>query len=462
MVEPIAFILASRLPCHNLAASKLSLALVAAGVNRYPQPRPRVPLSLPCLQPLPRMSAPSFSHPALATVATPALVYHEARLRANAERIQALGKRYRFTPLLAMKASYAGLGVLSEVPELVPEVGSLGELRLAQKLFPAVPAHGFFVAIIEEEWAEIAQGVGHLSFNSLAQAAQFGPRAAAAGIAAAIRVNPLVQVSSHSDYDAGARGCRFGVPLAELPSQLPDYIAGLHAHVLCENGAADLAQVVEVLLKEGGPWLAQVQYLNLGGGHLMTAEDYEDHRLGDVLAALKQAHPHLELFLEPGAAWFWEAGQLVTTVRDIVRPSGIATAIIDCSFRAHLNDFLIGSLLADLPLTITGAAYISPTDYAQLPDDTRARTYRIGGLSCATCDSKEYYQFAQPLQVGDRVVMENMGHYVDVTYSWFNGLPPPAIYRLTETAATLDRQHFYREFLQANLPMKGLSHPEFS
>ncbi|MFH7245196.1 MAG: carboxynorspermidine decarboxylase [Spirulina sp.] len=391
-------------------------------------------------------------HPALQTVATPALVYDEARLRANAERIQSLGRRYGFTPLLAMKASYAGLGVLSEVPGLMPEVGSLGELRLAQKLFPGVPTHGFFVAIVEEEWEEISQSVGHLSFNSLSQAAQFGPRAAAAGIAAAMRVNPLVQVSSHSDYDAGAKGCRFGVPLAELPPTLPDGIAGLHAHVLCENGAADLAKVVEVFIKEGGPWLSQVQYLNLGGGHLMTAEDYEDERLGQVIADLKHAHPHLTLFLEPGAAWFWEAGQLVTTVRDIVRPSGIATAIIDCSFRAHLNDFLIGSLLADLPLTITGATYLSPAEYAQLPDEARAHTYRIGGLSCATCDSKEYYQFGQPLQVGDRLVMENMGHYVDVTYSWFNGLPPPSVYRLTETAATLERKHPYSEFLQANLP----------
>ncbi|MEB3288426.1 MAG: hypothetical protein VKI82_00840 [Leptolyngbya sp.] len=391
--------------------------------------------------------------PALQTVPTPALVYDEARLRANAERIQSLGNRYGFTPLLAMKASYAGLGVLSEVPGLRPEVGSIGELRLSQALFPGVPAHGFFVAIAEEEWEEIAQGVGHLSFNSLSQVAQFGPRAAAAGIAAAMRVNPLVQVSSHSDYDAGALGCRFGVPLAELPPKLPDCVVGLHAHVLCENGAAALAQVVEVLLKEGGPWLSQVQYLNLGGGHLMTAADYEDQRLGEVLADLKQAHPHLEIFLEPGAAWFWEAGQLVVTVRDIVRPSGIATAMIDCSFRAHLNDFLIGSLLADLPLTITDATYLSSADYAQLSAADRARTYRIGGLSCATCDSKEYYQFAQPLAVGDRLVMENMGHYVDVTYSWFNGLPPPAVYRLTDGIAILERDHPYREFLQSHLPL---------
>jgi carboxynorspermidine decarboxylase len=187
----------------------------------------------------------------------------------------------------------------------------------------------------------------------------------------------------------------------------------------------------------------------------MTAEDYEDQRLGETLADLKQAHPHLELFLEPGAAWFWEAGQLVTTVRDIVCPSGIATAIIDCSFRAHLNDFLIGALLADLPLTITGATYLSPEEYAQISDEARARTYRLGGLSCATCDSKEYYQFAKPLQVGDRLVMENMGHYVDVTYSWFNGLPPPSVYRLTETTAILEREHTYQEFLQTTLPMPG-------
>ena len=401
------------------------------------------------------MPTPHLWPPGLDRISTPALVYDDTRLRANADHIQALGDRYGFTPLLAMKASYAGLGALAEVPGLIPEVGSVGELRLSQRLFPGVLTHGFFVAIAEEEWAEIAQGVGHLSFNSLSQAAQFGPRAMAAGIAAALRVNPLVQVSSHSDYDAGAVGCRFGIPLAELPQPLPDYITGLHAHVLCENGAADLAQVVEVLLREGESWLTQVQYLNLGGGHLMTAADYGDQRLGQVLADLHQAHPHLTIFLEPGAAWFWEAGSLVTTVRDVVCPSGIATAIIDCSFRAHLNDFLIGSLLRDLPLTITGATYHPPAAYAALTDEARHRTYRIGGLSCATCDTKEYYQFAAPLAVGDRLVMENMGHYVDVTYSWFNGLPPPAVYRLTDTTtATLEREHPYQEFLQVTLPRR--------
>ncbi|PSN13081.1 hypothetical protein C7271_22905 [filamentous cyanobacterium CCP5] len=390
--------------------------------------------------------------PDLLTIATPALVYDAARLRSNADRIQAIGKHYGFTPLLALKASYAGLGGLTQVPGLIPEVGSIGELRLAQRLFPGVLCHGFFVAIAESEWAEIAQGVGHLSFNSLTQAAQFGPRAAAAGIAAAIRVNPLVQVSSHADYDAGAKGCRFGVPLAELPKRLPDYIAGLHVHVLCENTAAELAQVVSMLLREGGHWLAQVQYLNLGGGHLITAAGYDEAPLGAAIHELKQAYPHLNLFFEPGAAWFWQAGSLVTTVRDIVRPSGVATAIIDCSFRAHLNDFLIGSLLADLPLTITGATYVAPADYAQMEAGLRDRTYRIGGLSCATCDTKEYYQFATPLAVGDRLVMENMGHYVDVTYSWFNGLPPPAAYRLTEKGIILERQHPYGEFLESVLP----------
>jgi carboxynorspermidine decarboxylase len=400
------------------------------------------------------MPAPRSLPCALHNVVTPALVYDTGRLQANAARIHSLGKRYGFTPLLALKASYAGLGVLAEVPGLIPEVGSIGELRLAQRLFPGVPAHGFFVAIAETEWEEIRRGVGHLSFNSLTQAAQFGPRATAAGIAPAIRVNPLVQVSSHSDYDAGARGCRFGLPLAELPPKLPPYIQGLHIHVLCENTVAALAQVISVLLQEAGHWLAQVQYLNLGGGHLITAAEYEDEQLGAVLGDLKRAHPHLTLFLEPGAAWFWEAGLLVTTVRDIVRPSGIATAIVDCSFRAHLNDFLIGSLLTELPLTIQGASYVTPAAYAQLADEGRDLTYRIGGLSCATCDSKEYYQFAAPLAVGDRLVMENMGHYVDVTYSWFNGLPPPSVYRLTETGATLEREHTYGEFLQTTLPLK--------
>lgn len=390
-------------------------------------------------------------------VLTPALVYDYQRTAENVSLLQGLSKELDVNVLCALKASYAGLSLIAECgaegsgAAITPEVGSVGEILLAQRFF-AAKSHGFFVAITEADWPEIAASVSHLSFNSMAQGERFGARAVNAGIATGLRVNPLVQVSSHVDYDAGARGCRFGVPLGELPAVLPSWVRGFHVHALCENSADALFDVVVALLRDGAPWLPQLEWLNLGGGHLFTSGEYDFDKLAEVIRMIRSAYPQLNISLEPGAAWVWNTAVMQVTVLDIVVNSGISSAIVDLSFRSHLNDFLIGSMIHSLPLDIEGGAYLSAADYQELASAERARTYRIGGISCATCDTKEYYQFAQPLRVGDTLIFKNMGHYADVTFSWFNGLPPPAIYCRRGETVELIRRPTYDDFFRQELP----------
>lgn len=383
----------------------------------------------------------------ITTVPTPALVFDKALIEKNVDKLISLQNTLDIKILYALKASYGPLSLLAKY-SLTPEVGSVGELLIAKKYFNQ-KAHGFFVALSEQEWPQVAPHLSHLSFNSVAQGNQFGSRAQQMGISTGLRVNPNITVSPHPDYDAGALGCRFGVPINELPSSVPHWIKGLHMHVLCENNSEALIAALQPLLNKKNI-LNQLSWLNLGGGHLISDQSYDINSFIKIISQIKNSFPNLDIIIEPGAAWVWQAGTLVTTVRDVVTNNGISSAILDCSFRAHLNDFLIGTLLKNLPLTVRGANYCTTEEYSLLNEEERGRTYRLGGLSCATCDTKEFYTFPTQLRPDTRIYFENMGHYTDVTYSWFNGLVPPSIYQQNEghltPLQTFDLNQFEAQF----------------
>lgn len=363
---------------------------------------------------------------------TPAVVFEVERLERNFACIQRLASAAGVTALYALKASYSILPFLSG-RSITGEVSSLFEARLAHKML-GCKSHGFFVGIADDEWPDLLKLLSHVSFNSISQGERFAAGAIGAGVECGLRINPRMSVSTHSDYDPCEKGGRFGVPITELPSRLPEWISGLHVHALCENGAEELGLVLAALEEHAGAQLGQVSWLNLGGGHLLTDEMYNSAHLIQLVAQFKSRHRHLKIYLEPGAAYPWNAAKLFTRVADLVINEGFATAILDVSFRAHLSDFLVGTASQSLPLDVEGMEYILPADYEALSLYDRARTYRFGGTSCASCDFKQYYRSRVPLKAGDEVVFKNMGHYCDVTFSLFNGVRPPSIYYYTPDA----------------------------
>lgn len=386
-------------------------------------------------------------------LSTPAIIYDEAILARNLSIIKQIETETGCSILYALKASYAALPFL-QGKNVVGEVSSLYEARYATEMLKE-KCHAFLVALTAEDWNELRKLVSHVSFNSISQGAQFASSAREEGISCGIRINPRVQLSSHLDYDPCESGGRFGISISELPNELPQWIKGLHFHALCENGAEQFAALVDTVEKKAKQYLQQVEWINFGGGHLLTKDEYRRDILIQRLKEFRRSYPHLKVFLEPGAAWVWDAAVLKTEVVDIIEREGIRTALLDVSFRAHLSDFLVGSAPESLPLSSPDLCYIDPLAYNTLSQELKNRSYRLGGSSCAACDFKQFYQAQNELHIGQIISFLNMGHYCDVTFSLFNGVRPPSIYyRSADCKYRLMKYHDYRSF-EALYSMNG-------
>ena len=145
----------------------------------------------------------------------------------------------------------------------------------------------------------------------------------------------------------------------------------------------------------------------------MTRTGYDTEHLINLLKSFKSKYPHIQLILEPGSAFLWQTGVLVSSVLDIVENRGVSTAMLDVSFACHMPDCL------EMPYKprIVGA-----TDAIE-----GKPTYRMGGNSCLSGDFVGEWSFEKPLKVGDKIVFEDMIHYTMVKTTMFNGVSHPSI-----------------------------------
>ena len=224
-----------------------------------------------------------------------------------------------------------------------------------------------------------------------------------------------------------------GVVSDLLDVQLPDGVEGLHFHTLCESSSYDLEKTLGEVEKRFGRFLPHIKWLNMGGGHLMTRKGYDTEHLIGLLQAFKAKYPNLEIIMEPGSAFAWQTGFLLTTVVDIVENHGIKTAIIDASFTCHMPDCL------EMPYkpAILGARDPEPGE----------KGWRMGGNSCLAGDYYGDWIFDRDLRVGDRIVFEDMIHYTMVKTTMFNGVAHPAIAIVRRDGAIeIIREFGYEDF----------------
>lgn len=230
-----------------------------------------------------------------------------------------------------------------------------------------------------------------------------------------LRVNPQCSVIETDIYNPALPGSRFGVTAEMLGGKLPEGIEGLHFHQLCESSSYDLEKVLDAFEQQFGDMLDKVKWVNMGGGHLMTREGYDVDHLISLLNDFKARHPHLQVILEPGSAFTWRTGDLITSVVDVVENQGVKTAIIDASFACHMPDTL------EMPYKPIITESVEPQEGKELP------TYRLGGNSCLSGDYVGDWTFETPLKAGDRLTLEDMNHYTTVKTTMFNGLQHPDI-----------------------------------
>lgn len=370
-------------------------------------------------------------------IPSPCYVVEESLLRRNLALIRSVAQRADVDIILAFKA-FALWKSFPIFREYISHTtaSSLFEARLAKEEFGS-KAHTYSPAYTEEEFEEILDYSNHITFNSLSQYERFALKVQGRA-SVGLRVNPEYSEIETELYNPCAPGSRFGILAQDLPAQLPGDIEGFHIHCHCESGSDVFARTLIHIEEKFSKWFPQIKWINFGGGHLMTRKDYDVELLIKTLQDFHARYPHLKVILEPGSAFAWQTGPLVTKVVDIVENAGVKTSIINASFTCHMPDCL------EMP-------YQPAIRHAKGQEangrEQEEFVYRIGGNSCLSGDFMGWWRFDHELQIGETLIFEDMIHYTTVKTNMFNGIGHPSIGMLHEDGTfELFRKFTYEDY----------------
>ena len=352
------------------------------------------------------------ANPKFSAIPSPCYVLEEKKLRKNLKLLKKVREKAGVEIILAFKA-FANWQIFPIIREYLDgaTASSLWEARLCQQEMGNL-AHTYSPAYLPEEFNKIMKLSSHITFNSLSQYEIFYPKIKAfkkRKIKCGLRVNPEYSKVKIDLYNPCAPGSRLGEVHSNLEKKLPKGITGLHFHSLCESDSYELEKTLDKIEKHFGHFLPKLDWINMGGGHLITGKNYDVSHLIKILKAFKKKYD-LKIILEPGSAIGLDSGFLRTRVLDITNNHGIKTAIIDASFTAHMPDTL------EMP-------YRPPVKGAVKKSD---HLYRLGGVSCLSGDYLEDYYFKKPLKIGDPIILKDMMHYTMVKTTMFNGVKHPS------------------------------------
>jgi len=314
----------------------------------------------------------------------------------------------------------------------------LHEARLGREEYGG-EVHVFSAAYTERDLREILKLADHVVFNSFGQWQRFQPLIQEARIARphlrfGLRINPQHSEGDVPIYDPCAPCSRLGIPLSQFEGQSLEGITGLHFHTLCEQDVEPLKRTLVAVEEKFGHLLPQMEWVNFGGGHHITEPGYQVDELIELIRDFS-ARYQVQVFLEPGEAVAIHTGVLVTEVLDLAW-NDMVQAILDTSATCHMPDIL------EMPYrpTVIGAG---------LPGEL-AHNYRLGGMTCLAGDVIGDYSFASPLEVGRRLVFDDMSHYTMVKTTTFNGinLPSIALWNPETDQLRVIRQFGYEDFRQ--------------
>jgi carboxynorspermidine decarboxylase len=346
-------------------------------------------------------------------IPTPCYIIDEAALERNLKILDSVQKRTGCKILMALKG-FAMFSVFPLIRRYLHGVAasSLDEARLGFEEF-GKEVHLFAPAYRETELDELLAYSDHVVFNSFSQwnSHKFKVFDHKKPVRCGIRVNPEHSEVRVPIYDPCGLSSRLGVTRANFREADLDGISGLHFHTLCELNADSLARTLPVFEEKFGEFLKGMQWVNFGGGHHITREDYNIDLLCDLIIDFKKRYG-LEVYLEPGEAIALNTGILAATVLDIIH-NKMDIAILDTSAAAHMPDIL------EMP-------YRPEIAEAGKPDE-HPYTYRLGGMTCLAGDVIGDYSFPQRLKVGSKLVFMDMAHYTMVKNNTFNGVRLPSI-----------------------------------
>jgi carboxynorspermidine decarboxylase len=345
-------------------------------------------------------------------IASPCYVIDESLLRNNLQLIKQVKEAASVDILVSFKAfSNWGVFPIFKKYGFGASASSLNEARLAFEEL-GVKAHTYSPAYEEKTIKDILKYSSHISFNSINQFRKYSKMASQQGVLIGLRVNPEVSNSSHDIYNSCQPGSRFGMTAEQLGDGLPQGVEGFHFHTLFEADSFALEKVLAAFINKFGKFLPKLKWVNMGGGHLITRKGYDIDHLVKLLVDFKKKYG-VKIILEPGSAFTFQTGYLVSTILDIVENNGIKTAVLDVSFTCHMPDCL------EMPY--------KPLILGATDEKTGKPTYRMGGNSCLAGDYMGNWSFDKELKPGDKIIFDDMIHYTTVKTTMFNGVNHPSI-----------------------------------
>jgi len=344
----------------------------------------------------------------LSRIPSPCFVVDEVAIEANLRILRDVADRSGAHVLAALKA-FSMFSLAPLVRKYLHGTCASGvfEARLGREEYGGDVAV-FCAGYKASDMDQILSLANHLIFNSPTQKDRFLAQAKAAAVQVGLRINPEHSEGEIPKYDPCAPCSRLGTPVSALTPEMLVGIDGLHMHTLCEQGFEPLARTWEAIEPTLAPYLAGLKWLNFGGGHHITRDDYDREALITFLRDIRTRYD-VQVFLEPGEAVALDAGILVGEILDLPE-NGMKLAITDVSATCHMPDVIE-----------------APYRPALLDEAASGETYRLGGPSCLAGDVIGDYTWAEPLKVGQRFAFLDQAHYSMVKTNTFNGVPLPAI-----------------------------------
>ena len=350
---------------------------------------------------------------------SPCYLVDERLLKKNLEILDSVQKKTGAEIILATKA-FSMFSTFPLIGKYLKGVtsSSLFEARLGYEEM-GKQVHIFSPAYREDEFDEIMKYSDHIVFNSFNQWKLYRDKIKnykGKKIECGIRINPEYSEIETDMYNPCFENSRMGVTLANFEPEELEGIDGLHFHTMCEQNSDTLARTIKVVDEKFGKYIKNMKWLNFGGGHHITRDDYDIQTLIESILYIKNKYD-IDVYLEPGEAVALNSGFLVCTVLDIIK-NGMDIAILDTSASCHMPDVL------EMPYrpNIIGAG--NPNEYEY--------TYRFGGPTCLSGDIIGDYSFKEPLKVGDKLVFCDMAIYSMVKNNTFNGINLPSIVKYSE------------------------------
>lgn len=345
-------------------------------------------------------------------IPTPCYIIDEKRLIHNLEILRGVEERTGAKILLAQKA-FSCFHVYPLIRQYISGTAASGlyEARLGHE-YMGGENHVFSAAYRESEFDEILSYSNHIIFNSFSQLEKYRERTLTADRKIGLRINPECSTQSgHEIYDPCSPKSRLGITTKNFRRDCLAGVTGIHFHTLCEQNSDDLEKTLIAVEEKFGDVLPEMEWINFGGGHHITRDNYDIPRLERCIKRMQDKY-NLEVFLEPGEAIALNAGFLVSEVLDITE-NDMPIAILDTSAACHMPDVL------EMPYRppVIGAGERGEKPYS----------YRLGSQTCLAGDVIGEYSFDSPLSAGDRLIFGDMAIYSMVKNNTFNGMPLPYI-----------------------------------